>query len=387
MICPVLTQVPRPPSAACAAAVPYPGQEVTGPARGSAVTAQAKGPRYPAGSSAPPALSRPDRRLGPGRAGRHRGLGCRGRAPAGLRLALPPRPPRRAGGLGSARLGPRPPRAASPLPPRCSAEPAAARPPTPPPAHVCRGRRSVPLAAQAALPPPLPAASRLLRSGAGSSLRPTHPAAPGPLAAAPADAPAGRRRRRWPPRCPLCRAAQGGRRSRQPAAPAAPRAPPARAPGPPGGTRRPPPLTGKAEPWRAPPALPAPSRARLPPPGDRRASCGRERGVAAPQGSSAPRRGSGRVGRGRPGRGPPRSSLQLKSCFAALQTLPCAVDARVVVAPPPRPSVSSPPSVLLALRVAFVFRLLVCFVLLFCFKEVSLFEVKRGDVAKPALPT
>lgn len=97
-----------------------------------------------------------------------------------------------------------------------------------------------------------PSPPRPPSSAAESSLR---PAAPGPLADVPAALP-GRRRRRWPPRCPPCRPA-----------PAARDAPPA-------GTRRRRPPTGKAGVPRAPPARPRPLPAAV-----------RGLGVSAPSGA------------------------------------------------------------------------------------------------------
>ena len=98
-------------------------------------------------------------------------------------------------------------------------QPAAARSRRPPApaaarARVCRGRRSVQLAARAALtpsppPPPSSAAEQPPPGGAGAAGRRAARAQPG------------RPRRRWPPRGPVHRPAQGGRQSPRAAAPAA----------------------------------------------------------------------------------------------------------------------------------------------------------------------
>lgn len=122
-------------------------------------------------------------------------------------------------------------------------QPAAARSRRPPApaaarARVCRGRRSVQLAARAALtpsppPPPSSAAEQPPPGGAGAAGRRAARAQPG------------RPRRRWPPRGPVHRPAQGGRQSPRAAAPAARCAPRGRSPWLRGGSRRRPP-TGEA---------------------------------------------------------------------------------------------------------------------------------------------
>lgn len=270
---------------------------------------------------------------------------ARPRRPRPRRVTLRPRVP----GPRTCRARPAPPpglaeqpkgTARPPPAPRCLPVAARSRRPPAPAAALARVPGKALGAARAALPP-APRRLPLLRSGSESSLR---PAAPGPLAGVSPRQDVAAADGRPAARCARRRAG-GGTRWRRP-----PRLPPPAPPAPRGGPAALAPRQVRPEPGgRRRPA--APSRAGR---CRRGAGSARDAGLAGP-GCGGLGRGRGAAG-GRPGSGPARASLQLKSCFPALQTLSAAADACVCP----------------TLHPLFIF-------------EVSQFEVKGAGSAEPAL--